>query len=136
MGKNTLIEGCQPWCPESGLLQLKHSCEVYGNHSGLNRDMARYLTRKIRELERLWGLHSGDAILDIGSNDATSPKVSTTAGLRIGCDSTGTKFLAWYGDCVGISRTASLGRDADFLSDGDGTIFPFPEIEIVRERAG
>lgn len=94
------------WCPESGLLQLAHSydpVEMYGDNygyrSGLNGSMVRHLTQKIRELERLAGLAAGDTVLDIGSNDATSLKAYSIAGLqRIGIDPTGAKFRAFYPD--------------------------------------
>lgn len=48
------------WCPDSGLLQLKHSYDAgelygenYGYRSGLNHSMVNHLTDKIRYLERL-----------------------------------------------------------------------------------
>ena len=92
------------WCPESGLLQLAHSYDLaemygdnYGYRSGLNQSMIRHLTAKIHELERLADLQSGDAVLDIGSNDATSLKAYTSAGLsRTGMDPTGRKFSKYY----------------------------------------
>ena len=94
------------WCPDSGLLQLDHSFnlaemygENYGYRSGLNQSMVRHLTQKIRELERLADLKPGDAVLDIGSNDATSLKAySTPAIRRVGIDPTGSKFRNYYTD--------------------------------------
>jgi hypothetical protein len=96
------------WCPESGLLQLAHSYDLaemygdnYGYRSGLNQSMVRHLTAKIHELERLVALQSGDAVLDIGSNDATTLKAYTLGGLsRIGIDPTGRKFSKYYTDGV------------------------------------
>jgi hypothetical protein len=96
------------WCPESGLLQLAHSYDLgemygdnYGYRSGLNQSMVRHLTAKIHELERLVGLGPSDAVLDIGSNDATSLKAYTTAGLsRTGMDPTGRKFSQYYTDGI------------------------------------
>jgi hypothetical protein len=96
------------WCPESGLLQLAHSydpSEMYGDNygyrSGLNQSMVRHLTAKIHELERLVALRSGDAVLDIGSNDATSLKAYTSGGLsRTGMDPTGRKFSKYYSDGI------------------------------------
>ena len=45
------------WCPDSGLLQLRHSYEPdemyganYGYRSGLNQSMVRHLTDKVRQL--------------------------------------------------------------------------------------
>jgi len=94
------------WCPESGLLQLAHSYDLaemygdnYGYRSGLNQSMVRHLTAKIHELERFVALGSGDAVLDIGSNDATSLKAYASAGLsRMGMDPTGRKFSKYYTD--------------------------------------
>lgn len=96
------------WCPESGLLQLDHSYDLgemygenYGYRSGLNQSMVRHLTQKVRELERLVGLKPGDTVLDIGSNDATSLKSYSTAGIsRIGIDPTGEKFRSYYDDGI------------------------------------
>ena len=48
------------WCPQSGLLQLKHSYNAdemygdnYGYRSGLNQSMVSHLTDKVRYLERV-----------------------------------------------------------------------------------
>src|SRR5262249_47578423 len=42
-------------------------------------------------------LSSGDCVIDIGSNDATSLKAYTTSGIkRIGVDPTGEKFRQYY----------------------------------------
>jgi len=92
------------WCPESGLLQLAHSYDLqemygenYGYRSGLNQSMVAHLSSKIHELERFADLHSGDAVLDIGSNDATSLKAYERRGLlRVGVDPTGHKFRECY----------------------------------------
>lgn len=96
------------WCPESSLLQLAHSYDLgemygdnYGYRSGLNQSMVAHLTTKIRELERFAGLTSGDAVVDIGSNDSTSLRAYSTPGLtRTGIDPTGKKFLQYYPDDV------------------------------------
>lgn len=98
------------WCPDSGLLQLAHSynaSEMYGDNygyrSGLNRSMVRHLTEKIRLLELLMDLKSGDVVLDIGSNDATSLKAYERAGLiRIGIDPTGGKFRQYYSEGIDL----------------------------------
>jgi len=92
------------WCPESGLLQLKHtynSSEMYGDNygyrSGLNQSMVTHLTDKVAYLERLVSLKAGDVVVDIGSNDATTLKAYQTKGLkRIGIDPTGKKFSEYY----------------------------------------
>jgi hypothetical protein len=96
------------WCPNSGLLQLKHSYDAnemygenYGYRSGLNQSMVNHLQGKIRYLERLVPLNSGDVVLDIGSNDATTLKAYSAKGIqRIGIDPTGKKFLKYYTDDI------------------------------------
>lgn len=98
------------WCPDSSLLQLDHSYsldemygENYGYRSGLNQSMVRHLTQKIRELERFADLKPGDAVLDVGSNDATSLKAYAQASLkRTGMDPTGAKFRAHYPDDISL----------------------------------
>ena len=92
------------WCPDSGLLQLKHSYDAaemygdnYGYRSGLNQSMVNHLTDKVSYLERLSNLQSGDVVVDIGSNDATTLKAYATKGIRrIGIDPTGKKFAEYY----------------------------------------
>jgi len=92
------------WCPDTGLLQLKHtynSSEMYGDNygyrSGLNQSMVDHLTNKVAYLERLNPLKAGDVVVDIGSNDCTTLKAYTTGGLRrIGIDPTGKKFAQYY----------------------------------------
>ena len=92
------------WCPDSGLLQLRHSYdpaemygENYGYRSGLNQSMVSHLSEKVKHLERLISLSVGDVVLDIGSNDATTLKAYATPGItRIGIDPTGNKFANFY----------------------------------------
>jgi len=92
------------WCPDSGLLQLKHTynpSEMYGDNygyrSGLNQSMVDHLTSKVAYLERLNPLRPGDVVLDIGSNDGTTLKAYAAAGIqRIGIDPTGAKFKEYY----------------------------------------
>ncbi len=96
------------WNPESGLVQLAHSYDLgemygdnYGYRSGLNQSMVEHLTLKVSELARMVGLAPGDAVLDIGSNDATSLKAYDVPGLqRTGIDPSGLKFKAYYPDDV------------------------------------
>lgn len=96
------------WCPDSGLLQLRHSYSLsemygdnYGYRSGLNTTMVSHLAAKIRGLERKFEPRTGDWVLDIGSNDCTSLKSYSTPGLRrIGMDPTATKFREYYPDDV------------------------------------
>ena len=92
------------WCPDSGLLQLRHSYDAaemygdnYGYRSGLNQSMVSHLTEKIAYLERLVQPRAGDVVVDIGSNDCTTLKAYKTSGLRrIGIDPTGKKFAEYY----------------------------------------
>jgi hypothetical protein len=92
------------WCPDGGLLQLRHTYESsemygenYGYRSGLNQSMVNHLTEKVRYLERMTDLKPGDCVLDIGSNDATTLKAYAAAGIkRIGIDPTGKKFAQYY----------------------------------------
>ncbi|HEX6705402.1 MAG TPA: class I SAM-dependent methyltransferase [Albitalea sp.] len=92
------------WCPDSGLLQLRHSYEPsemygenYGYRSGLNQSMVNHLTDKVSYLERLVQPRAGDVVVDIGSNDCTTLKAYKTPGLRrIGIDPTGNKFAEFY----------------------------------------
>ena len=98
------------WCPDSGLLQLRHSydpSEMYGDNygyrSGLNQSMVNHLTDKVRYLERMVPLHSGDFVLDIGSNDATTLKAYAAPGIRrVGIDPTGSKFREYYTEDIGL----------------------------------
>jgi hypothetical protein len=98
------------WCPSSGLLQLKHSYDAaemygdnYGYRSGLNQSMVNHLSDKVAYLERLAAVKSGDVIVDIGSNDATTLKAYATSGLRrIGIDPTGKKFSEYYPDDIAL----------------------------------
>lgn len=91
-------------CPESGLLQLNHTYDTsemygdnYGYRSGLNKSMVEHLTTKVRYLEKLADLKSGDTVLDIGSNDCTTLKAYDKPGLnRVGIDPTGAKFALYY----------------------------------------
>ena len=96
------------WCPESGLLQLKHtydSAEMYGDNygyrSGLNQSMVDHLTSKVAYLQKLVGLKPGETVVDIGSNDCTLLKAYTVSGLeRVGIDPTGKKFAEYYPEDV------------------------------------
>ncbi|NLQ06211.1 class I SAM-dependent methyltransferase [Cylindrospermopsis raciborskii] len=92
------------WCPDSGLLQLRHSYDLtemygtnYGYRSGLNESMVKHLHNKVAYLNRLCPLVEGDIVLDIGSNDATLLSAYQTNGInRIGIDPTGIKFSQYY----------------------------------------
>jgi SAM-dependent methyltransferase len=115
------------WCPESGLLQLKHSyslAEMYGDNygyrSGLNSSMVEHLTQKVRGLERRQLLASGDWVLDIGSNDGTLLKAYSTAGIRrVGMDPTAQKFRGYYPSDIEVVTEFFSG--ARFLEASGGS---------------
>lgn len=115
------------WCPESGLLQLKHSyslAEMYGDNygyrSGLNSSMVEHLTQKVRGLERRQLLASGDWVLDIGSNDGTLLKAYSTAGIRrVGMDPTAQKFREYYPSDIEVVTEFFSG--ARFLEASGGS---------------
>ena len=111
------------WCPESGLVQMRHSYNLdemygmnYGYRSGLNKSMVDHLCHKVQFLQRLRPLQNGDTVLDIGSNDATTLKAYTVHGLkRIGVDPTGKKFSEFYTDGIELIPeffTAAAFRNA------------------------
>ncbi|TGK51928.1 class I SAM-dependent methyltransferase [Leptospira kanakyensis] len=122
--------------PESGLLQLRHSYDLdemygmnYGYRSGLNQSMVKHLQQKIDFLVRLNPLSSGDIVLDIGSNDATTLKSYKTLGIkRIGIDPTGKKFSEYYTD--GIELVPDF-----FTKDNFRKIFPKQNAKIITSIA-
>jgi hypothetical protein len=95
-------------CQECGLTQLGDTFppeEMYGDNygyrSGLNRSMVAHLERISHRLETRIGLESGDAVLDIGSNDGTLLRSYRTQGLvRTGIDPTIAKFSEYYPDDI------------------------------------
>lgn len=146
------------WCPESGLLQLRHSYEPeemygenYGYRSGLNQSMVKHLSDKVAYLERLVKPASGDVVVDIGSNDCTTLKAYSTTGLRrIGIDPTGKKFAAYYPPDVALvpdffsaaayrtaeSRQAKLITSIAMFYDLDAPIAFAKEIESILADDG
>ena len=95
------------WCPDSGLLQMKHSYSLdemygdnYGYRSGLNASMVKHLTHKIHTLEKLANVSTEDLVIDIGSNDATSLKAYKSDCKKVGIDPTGLKFKEYYTDSI------------------------------------
>jgi hypothetical protein len=80
--------------------------------------MVRHLSQKVTTLERLARPGAGDAVLDIGSNDATTLRAYSTPCRRIGIDPTGHKFRAYYGDEIAlIPSFFSAGAVRAQLSD-------------------
>lgn len=92
------------WCRESGLLQLQHNYNLnemygdnYGYRSGLNASMVNHLNNKVKQLQRVVTLCSGDVVLDIGSNDATLLRgYENVDVIKVGIDPTGKKFRSYY----------------------------------------
>ena len=91
-----------------GLVQLRQSYDVsqmygdnYGYRSGLNASMVKHLQGKIKKIVEMDILETGDGIIDIGSNDATSLKAYPQEGYELfGVDPTGTKFRDYYPDHI------------------------------------
>lgn len=124
------------WCPDSGLLQLKHSYDIsdmygmnYGYRSGLNQSMVRHLQQKVRNLQGLRPVQAGDIVVDIGSNDATLLRAYDVSGLRrIGIDPTGRKFAKYYTD--GIELVPDFFTKAAFRA-----IEPYARAKIITSIA-
>jgi hypothetical protein len=123
------------WCPDSGLLQLKHSYDMnemygdnYGYRSGLNGSMVRHLTQKINYLERLVEPTEKDLVIDIGSNDATSLRAYKSKCRKVGIDPTGKKFKSYYKD--GISLLPDFFSKEIFAAS-----FPNDKAKIVTSIA-
>ena len=121
------------WCPDSGLLQLRHSYDLtemyginYGYRSGLNQTMVKHLHNKVGYLNRLCPLAEGDIVLDIGSNDGTLLSAYQTGGInRVGIDPTGVKFSHYYTDGIQLIpdfftaeayRSKFKGREAKIIT--------------------
>lgn len=87
-----------------GLLQMEHSYDLgemygenYGYRSGLNASMVAHLNNKVERILGLVALHTGDLVIDIGSNDSTTLQVYPSTGpVLVGVDPTGTKFHSYY----------------------------------------
>lgn len=87
-----------------GLVQLKQSYDLnemygmnYGYRSGLNPSMVAHLHSKVDKIIALEVLKSGDLIIDIGSNDATTLRAYPADKYElVGVDPTGIKFATHY----------------------------------------
>ena len=96
------------WCPDSGLVQLKHSYNPsemyglnYGYRSGLNNSMVQHLKFKVDRLTTKVKLDDLDIILDIGSNDGTLLNSYNNKNIhRIGMDPTAGKFRQYYDENI------------------------------------
>ncbi len=90
-------------CRECGLVQLTSLVpqqelyeHMYGYRSGLNEMMRSHLRQYNSEIREMVTLDAGDAVLDIGSNDATFLSYYPSNVTRVGCDPTGTQFATEY----------------------------------------
>lgn len=87
-----------------GLLQMGHSYDLsemyggnYGYRSGLNVSMVAHLHSKVKRILGLVELHTGDLVVDIGSNDSTTLQAYPANGPSlVGVDPTGVKFHSYY----------------------------------------
>jgi NDP-4-keto-2,6-dideoxyhexose 3-C-methyltransferase len=93
-----------------GLTQLKQCYDVgemygenYGYRSGLNASMVRHLQDKVAKILSMGVLSRGDAIIDIGSNDATTLKAYPQSQYDLfGVDPSGEKFRSHYPPQIGF----------------------------------
>lgn len=115
-----------------GLLQLAHSYslgemygEYYGYRSGLNPSMVEHLKSKVDRIKAMGILQSGDIIVDIGSNDATTLRQYALPDCKlVGIDPTGAKFSSFY--------TSNITLIADFFSAAAyREIFGFQKAKVV-----
>lgn len=94
---------CLAQCRDCGLVQLKDLVSgdelyehLYGYRSGLNEMMRKHLCEYNAEAQCIVPLQEGDAVLDIGSNDATFLSFYPPAVRKVGCDPTGKQFASYY----------------------------------------
>ena len=94
---------CLFQCRDCGLVQLRDlvsSSELYehmyGYRSGINPMMIKHLKDYNTDLQSIASLQPGDAVLDIGSNDATFLQFYPDNVTRVGCDPTGKQFASYY----------------------------------------
>lgn len=90
-------------CDVCGLVQLRDLVagsemyeHMYGYRSGISATMRAHLREYNDEIMLLASIEDGDAVLDIGSNDATFLKMYPTTLQRHGCDPTGRQFAMEY----------------------------------------
>jgi len=90
-------------CRVCGLVQLRELVagsemyeHMYGYRSGISGTMRAHLREYNDEIMLLAALEDDDAVLDIGSNDATFLKMYPSTLKRHGCDPTGAQFANEY----------------------------------------
>ena len=89
------------------LVQLNHNQDYekmfsnnYGYQSSLNDSMINHLKSKITNILKNYKLKTGDIVIDIGSNDATTLSFYSKNYKRIGFDPIGEKFKNKYKDML------------------------------------
>lgn len=94
-------------CDTCGLVQLRDLVpgsemyeHMYGYRSGISATMRAHLREYHDEIMLLAAIEDGDAVLDIGSNDATFLKMYPSCLKRHGCDPTGSQFASEYTDLL------------------------------------
>lgn len=94
---------CLFQCRDCGLVQLRDMVDssemyehTYGYRSGINPTMVNHLGEYNRILQTIADIQPGDAVLDIGSNDATFLRFYPDTVIRVGCDPTGRQFKEFY----------------------------------------
>jgi NDP-4-keto-2,6-dideoxyhexose 3-C-methyltransferase len=99
-------------CNVCGLVQLRDLVagsdmyeHMYGYRSGISGTMRAHLRAYNDEIVSLINLKPGDAVLDIGSNDATLLHMYPPTLVRVGCDPTGTQFTEYYGNDIILKPT-------------------------------
>ena len=90
-------------CQVCGLVQLRGTVPgsemyeyMYGYRSGISGTMRAHLQAYNDEIRKIVDINDGDAVLDIGSNDATFLKMYSETFVRVGCDPTGSQFAKFY----------------------------------------
>ena len=99
-------------CSTCGLVQLRDLVagsdmyeHMYGYRSGISGTMRAHLMDYHRQIMGMIFLKYGDAVLDIGSNDATFLKMYPAMLNRVGCDPTGKQFFSYYGKDIALVPT-------------------------------
>ena len=94
---------CLIQCNNCKLVQLKQYLNgsdlyehEYGYRSGINNTMREHLKNYNKYVQTYINLEDGDAVLDIGSNDATFLKNYDPKIKRVGIDPTGKQFAEYY----------------------------------------
>lgn len=99
-------------CQTCGLVQLRDLVSgsemyehMYGYRSGISATMRAHLREYNDEIMLLATPENGDAVLDIGSNDATFLKMYPATLRRHGCDPTGSQFASEYSSGLLLTPT-------------------------------